>query len=68
MNKMVNNKQMTIVWHVGDCKISHKDKVVVRDMLAKLETRFRQESPITVVTTGAVHDYFGMTIDYSVKN
>ena len=67
MNKTVNKKQMTIVWHMEDCKISHKDKAVVSDMLAKLETRFGQESPVTV-TTGAVHDYLGMTIDYSVKN
>ena len=36
-------------------------------MLAKVEKRFGQESPITV-TTGAVHDYLGMTIDYSIKN
>ena len=67
MNKMVNNKQMTIVWHVDDCKISHKSEAVVRNMLAKIEARFGQESPVSV-TTGTVHDYLGMTIDYSIKN
>ena len=65
MNKMVNNKQITIVWDVDDCKINHKDEVVVQDMLAKLETWFGQESPVSV-TIGAIHDYLGMTIDYSV--
>ena len=64
MSKIVNGKQLTIVWHVDDCKISHEDKAVVDDMIHKLEQRFGNESPITV-TRGAVHDYLGMTIDYS---
>ena len=64
MNKIVNGKQLTIVWHVDDCKISHEDKAVVDDMIHKLEQQFGNESPITV-TRGAVHDYLGMTIDYS---
>ena len=26
INKMVNEKQQTIFWHVDDCKLSHRDK------------------------------------------
>jgi len=28
-NKLINRKQLTILWHVDDLKISHKDKKVV---------------------------------------
>ena len=57
MNRMVNGSQLTIVWQVDDCKISH---------INKLEKKFGKESSVTV-TRGPVHDYSGMTIDYSVK-
>ena len=66
MNKMVNGSQLTIVWHVDDCKISHKDASVVTDTLDKLGKKFGKETPISV-TRGPIHDYLGMTIDYSVK-
>ena len=66
MNKIVNGEQLTIVWHVDDCKISYKDKNVVSDTIRKLEERFGKESSITV-TRGPVHDYLGMMIDYSVE-
>ena len=36
-------------------------------MLAKLEAQFGQESSVSV-TTGAIHDYLVMTINYSVQN
>jgi len=40
MNKMVNGSQLTIVWHVDDCKISYIDEEVVTDMLKKLKKKF----------------------------
>ena len=67
MNKMVNGSQLTIVWHVDDCKISHRDEEVVTDLLEKLEGRFGKETPIAI-TRGRIHDYLGMTIDYSIKS
>ena len=39
---------------------------MVTDMLNKLEKKFGKESSVTV-TRGPVHDYLGMTIDYSEK-
>jgi len=39
MNKMLNGSQLTIVWHVDDCKISHVDEKMVTDMLNKLDFR-----------------------------
>ena len=67
MNKMVNGSQLTIVWHVDDYKISHKDEKVVTDILETLEEKFGKETSIAV-TRGPIHDYLaGMTIDYSVE-
>jgi len=48
MNKMVNGSQLTIVWHVDDCKISHKDETVVTDILEKLEDKFGKEKSIAI--------------------
>ena len=65
-NKMVMGSQITIVFHVDDCKISHLKESVVEDLLEKLSNRFGREKPLSV-TRGAIHDYLGLTIDYSVK-
>ena len=54
------------MWHVNDCKISHKDEEVVTDMLKKLEEKFGKETLIAV-TRGPIHDYLGMAIDYSIE-
>jgi hypothetical protein len=64
MNKMVDGKQCTVLWHVDDLKISHVDPQVNEGVLARLNTRYGQETVLTV-TRGDIHDYLGMTIDYS---
>ena len=33
-NKMIKGKQMTICFHVNDCKLSHKDYKVMDDIIA----------------------------------
>ena len=66
MNKMIDGEQATIVWHVDDLKISHKKEGVVRQIIADLDDEFGRISPLTT-TYGEVHDYLGMTIDYSTK-
>jgi hypothetical protein len=65
-NKMINGKQCTILWHVDDLKISHVDEDVVTGVIEKITDQFGKEAPLTV-TRGKVHDYLGMTLDYSVK-
>lgn len=64
VNKMVDGKQCTILWHVDDLKISHVDLKVVDGILEQLDGEYRKEAPMTV-THGKVHDYLGMTLDYS---
>lgn len=55
-NKIINGKHCTILWHVDDLEISHVDKEVVEKMVERL--------PLTV-TSGQVHVYLGMRMDYT---
>ena len=64
MNKTINGKQMTIGWHVDDLKLSHVDMEVLESIISKIELEFGKEAPLTV-TRGKIHEYLGMTIDFS---
>ena len=66
MNKVINGSQCTILWHVDDLKISHADPEVVTEMIDLLEKEFGKEAPLTK-TRGKVHEYLGMSIDFSVS-
>jgi len=63
-NKTINGKQCTVLWHVDDLKISHVDEKVLEDILRAINERFGKETPVSI-NRGRVHDYLGMTIDYS---
>jgi Reverse transcriptase (RNA-dependent DNA polymerase)/Zinc knuckle len=65
-NKTIKGKQCTILWHVDDLKISHVDPTVVTDVIAMLSAEFGKEAPLTV-SRGAVHEYLGMTLDFTEK-
>jgi len=65
VNKIINGSQCTILWHVDDLKISHVDPEVVTEVIDLLEREFGKEAPLTK-TRGHVHEYLGMTIDFSV--
>ena len=60
-NKEINSSQCTIIWHVDDLKISHKDPKVVDSVLAWLEKLFRK------ITTrrGKKYTYLGMDLDFT---
>ena len=66
VNKQINGKQCTILWHVDDLKISHVDPEVVTSIIDIIEAEFGKEAPLTK-TRGKVHEYLGMTIDYSTE-
>jgi hypothetical protein len=69
-NKTIDRKQCTVVWHVDDLKISHVDPKAVTTILNLLDAQYGQEivsgkrAPLTI-TRGKIHDYLGMTLDYS---
>ena len=64
VNRMFGEHQCTIQWHVDDLKISCRNPKVIDAIITKLNKRYGQTSPLTI-TRGKVHDYLGMTIDYS---
>lgn len=63
-NKMINGKQCTIVWHVDDLKISHKDPKVVDRIIETLESEYGKVGQMTI-RRGKIHDYLGMKLDFS---
>jgi hypothetical protein len=63
-NKMIDGHQCTILWHVDDLKISHIDPKVNTDVIKLIDDEFGKEAPLTI-TRGKVHDYLGMTLDYT---
>ena len=61
---MINGKQCTILWHVDNLKISHEDPAVVTDIIRRLNDKYGKITPM-VSTRGKIHEYLGMTIDFS---
>jgi hypothetical protein len=59
VNKIIDGKQCTILWHVDDLKLSHVDQAVLEDILGKLNVKYGKEAPL-VVTRGLIHEYLGI--------
>ena len=68
-NKTVEGGILTICFHVDDCKISHRATGVVDKTIDWLrndyEVLFEDGSGAMKVHRGRVHDYLGMTLDFS---
>jgi hypothetical protein len=65
-NKMVNNHQLTVSWHIDDLKVSHMDTKTVDDFVLWANDTYGQLKPCTT-TRGKIHEYLGMKLDYSVE-
>jgi hypothetical protein len=69
-NKIIEGKQMTICFHVDDCKLSHHKKKVMDTMIEYLreeyESIFKDGKGAMTVSRGKIHKYLGMTLDYIV--
>jgi hypothetical protein len=69
-NKIIEGKQMTICFHVDDCKLSHHKKKVMDTMIEYLreeyESIFEDGTGAMKVIRGKIHKYLGMTLDYTV--
>ena len=61
-NMTINGSQFTIVWHVDDLKMSHKDQDVVTDVINWLKGIYGEHMRIS---RGKKHDYLGMDLDFS---
>ena len=65
-NRVVNNKQHTVTWHVDDLKSSHIDPKVNDEFHKWLEAKYGDPKIGKVkAVRGKRHDYLGMTLDYS---
>jgi hypothetical protein len=69
-NKIVKGKQLTVVWHVDDLKVSHVSSNVVTKMADWLkstyERLFDDGSGEMKICRGKIHEYLGMTLDFTV--
>jgi hypothetical protein len=61
-NKTVYGTQMTIRWHVDDLMISHVSQDKIMRVVQGIKDIYRENLAETV---GTLHDYLGMTFDYS---
>ena len=60
-NRDVEGSQCTIVWHVDDLKVSHKNEAVATYFAQELGRRNKNKLKIK---QGKVFDYLGMDIDF----
>jgi hypothetical protein len=69
-NKIVDGTQMTICFHVDDCKLSHRsgraNNNIIDWLRQEYESIFEDGSGKMTVSRGRVHKYLGMTLDYTV--
>jgi hypothetical protein len=69
-NTIIEGKQMTICFHVDDCKLSHRKKKVMDTIIEYLreeyESIFEDGTGAMTVSRGKIHTYLGMTLDYTV--
>ena len=63
-NKEIKGKQMMITLHVVDLKTSHVDANEVEKMIKYLNSIYGQK---ITENRGKVHDYLGMTMDYTKR-
>jgi hypothetical protein len=70
-NKMIEGDQMTICFHVDDCKLIHHKTKVMNSMIEYLrqeyESIFGDGSRAMTVSRGKIHKYLGMMLGYTVR-
>ena len=67
-NKIVDGKQMTMSWHVGDVKASHVDMEASEEFVEHLRGTHDDEEIVAInVNHGPRHDFSGMILDHSKR-
>ena len=64
-SKMVDGYQLSVIIHVDDLKMSHKDPRVVSDFINLIDTEYGKEASL-IVKRVKVHIYLGFTINYTL--
>jgi hypothetical protein len=69
-NKIIEGKQMTIFFHVDNCKLSNRKKKVMDTMIEypreEYERIFEDGTEEMMVSRGKIQKYLGMILDYTV--
>ena len=65
-NQLVKKKHQTIRFHVDDIMSSHVDTAVNDKFLIWMNKKYGKHAPMKA-TQGSIHDYLGMTFDFSKK-
>ena len=55
------------ILHADDLEISHKDSAVVDEVIASLSDEYGKVGEMTV-KQGKIHEYLGMTLDFSEES
>jgi hypothetical protein len=70
-NNIIEGKQMTICFHVDDCKLIHRKKKVMDTMIEYIrqeyESIFEDGTGAMMVSRGNIHKYLGTTLYYTVR-
>jgi hypothetical protein len=66
-NKQVNEEQLTVCFHVDDCKISHLTPKVVDKTIEWLRSEYTGTGQMKV-HCGKTNTYLGMSLDFSHPN
>ena len=59
--------QCTIIWHIDDLMISHNNSSVVNKVISLLPNEYGKVDEMTV-KPGKIHEYLGMTLDFSEES
>ena len=62
MNKIIDNKQCSILWNDDDLKTSNVNPAIFFSVLADIDAKYEMIAKMTI-TWGKVHEYLRMTID-----
>ena len=65
-NRTIKGKQQTIRFHINDLMSSHVDKHVNDQFLAWLEEKYGEHGRVKL-TRGKIHEFLGMTLDFSAQ-
>ena len=67
-NRIIGGKRHTITWHVDNLKSSHEDAKVNDKFHKWLDMKYGDDKLGRVrATRGKIHNYLGMTLDYSTS-
>ena len=68
-NKVLNGTQMTVMWHVDDLKVSHKDQSAIDDFAVWPKSKYKKKDKglLLFYHKGKMHDYLGINLDYSER-